>query len=503
MEKYEKLLGKTRELFQLQTGMGIVRWDLQTYMPPKGMKQRSEQLALLSKLWHRMATDKELEQLVKDLQKEKESLNQEQIREIDLVNRRLNRILGIPEDLVAQESAQRTVTTATWKKAKDTNNWKLFESELVTLFDITRKMAEMTMEDVGVECPFDSLIDYYEPRMTSKNIARVFSDLRSKLIPRVKKYSTLCEEVDIEFKKREVPVAIQRRLLTDLAAVIGYDTTSENAGGRIDESEHPFTTGYYDDVRLTVRFDTRDILRGVFGGLHETGHAIHNQNQNPKWKWMMLGWSCSSGFGESQSRFIENIIGKSQELWKFYFPQFQRLTDGIFKDVSYEEFLRGINHVRASSLRILADEMTYALHIIVRFEIEQDMFDDRVEFSEIPQVWNEKFEEYLGIEVTSDTEGALQDVHWAWGMWGYFPNYALGNLYAAMIREKMCHDIPEWLNEVAEGNLETPIQWLIQNVHRKSNLYDPADMIMKITGKSLTVEPFISYLDEKYSALYG
>ncbi|MHA2080766.1 MAG: carboxypeptidase M32, partial [Candidatus Thorarchaeota archaeon] len=500
MDPYEKLLGKTKELYQLQTGMGIVRWDLQTHMPPKGMKQRSEQLALLSKLWHRMATDKEIGQIVTTLQKDRKSLNFVQKREVELVSRRLTRISKVPEELVAQESIQRTVTTATWKRAKDTNNWKLFESELVTLLDISKSIAEIIMKETDAESLFDALMDYWEPRMTSKSLTAVFRDLRKRLIPRVKKYSSLCEDVRVDFKKREVPVNVQRKLVTNVAGVVGYDTTSESAGGRIDESEHPFTTGYYDDVRFTIRYSIDDVFRAVFGGLHETGHAIHSQNQNPDWKWMMLGRSCSSGFSESQSRFIENVIGRSPEFWKFYFPKFQEITEGIFKDISYQDLLRAINIVRPSTIRVLADEMTYGLHIILRYEIEQALFDEKMDVSEIPHVWNDKFEEYLGIEPQSDTDGALQDVQWAWAMWGYFPNYVLGNLYAAMMREKMCSDIPEWLSQVAEGNVTIPVQWLIDNVHRKSNLYDPAEMIKNITGKSLTVDPFIKYLDEKYSA---
>lgn len=503
METYEKLLRKTKEIIQFQTGVVIIRWDLQTHMPPRGMKQRSEQLALMSKIQHRMVTDKETEKLVSKLEKEKDSLDPIQLREVELFRRMLDRRAKIPEEIVAKQTAQRTVTTAAWKRAKETNNWKLFESELVTLFDISHTVAEIMMEGIGAKCHLDALMDVWEPRMTTESIFKVFKDLRQRLIPLVKKYSTACEDVQIDFKKREVPTDIQRKLLTDLASVMGYDTTSENAGGRIDESEHPFTTGYYDDVRFTVHYSTDDVFRAVFGGLHETGHAIHNQNQNPDWKWMLIGKSCSSGFSESQSRFVENVIGRSPEFWKFYYPQFQKLTNGVFEDISYQEFLRGTNMVKPTKIRVLADEMTYALHIIIRFEIERDLFDEKFAISDIPEIWNEKYEKYLGVEIETDTEGALQDVHWAWAYWGYFPTYQLGNLYAAMLREKISQDIPEWKSQLAEGNITNTIQWLIDTVHRKSNLYDPSEMIKKITGKSLKAGPLIDYLDEKYSFLFG
>ncbi len=395
------------------------------------------------------------------------------------------------------------MATTAWKRAKETNNWKLFESELITLLDISKNVAEKIKEGIGAKCQLDAFMDDWEPRMTTESISEVFLDLRKRLIPLVKKYGAICENVRTDFKKRKVPTSIQRKIVTDLARVMGYDTTSENAGGRIDESEHPFTTGYYDDVRFTIQYSEDDVFRAMFGGLHETGHAIHNQNQNPEWKWMKLGKSCGSGISESQSRFVENIIGRSPEFWEFYYPRFIEHTNGIFKDISQQELLQAINLVEPSKIRVLADEMTYALHIIIRFEIEKDLFDGKIDVSDIPEIWNEKYRRYLGVDIETDTEGALQDVHWAWAYWGYFPTYTLGNLYAAMIREKMTADIPEWKTHVAEGNISIPVQWLVENVHRKSNLLDPSEMIIEITGKSLTADPFIEYLDTKYSALFG
>jgi carboxypeptidase Taq len=503
MDVYDKLLKKSKELYEFGTGLNVLRWDLQTHMPPKGMKQRSAQLALMSKLLHRMSTDGELEDLVTKLEKESDKLEVEQKREVELIRRSLDRRSKIPEDLVAAETAQRTVTVSAWKKAKEKNNWKLFESEFVTLLDISRTIAEIIMEGIGAKFQLDALMDTWEPRMTTKSVNTVFKVLRKQLIPRVKKYSSACADVRTDFKKHKVPASIQQDLLTDLTGVMGYDTTSENAGGRIDESEHPFTIGYYDDIRITTNYIENDFLKSMFGGLHETGHALYRQNLNPDWKWMYLGDTCSSGISESQARFIENTIGRSSDFWKFYFPQFVKNTNGIFTDITCTEFLQAINIVKPSKIRVMADEMTYALHIIIRFEIEQDLFNDKIDVSEIPAIWNAKYEKYLGVEIETDTEGALQDIHWSWAFWGYFPMYALGDLYAAMIREKMTSDMPEWSRELAEGNVAKPTQWLMENVHRKSNLYDPSEIIKKITGKSLTADPFIDYLDEKYSSLFG
>ncbi|TFG28228.1 carboxypeptidase M32 [Candidatus Thorarchaeota archaeon] len=503
METYQKLLDITKSIIQFRTAMGIVQWDLRTYMPPRGLEQRSEQLALLRRIAHRMATDEQIENILNELEKKKTSYDSLQQREIEQVRRSYERRSKVPEDLIAAEIKQKTITTSLWQKAKQSKQWSVFEPELEKLLLISKQHAEIMMESVGSKTPYDAMLDIYEPRMTAEQLTKVFKDLRTSLVPLVKKYTSLCEDVRTNFMNRTVPVPIQKILVEDLVNQVGFDTKSNSAGGRIDEAEHPFTSAYYDDSRMTIHYFEDDVFRAIFGALHEAGHAIHGQNHNPDWKWMALGESCSSGFNESQSRFVENIIGRSPEFWRFYHIRFNELTNKSFEDIPLEELVRAINIVRPSKIRVMADEMTYALHIIVRFEIELDLFHDRISVSEIPQSWNEKYEDYLGVEVEFDDEGALQDTHWAWGYWGYFPSYALGNLYSAMIADRMESDIPAWKNDIAEGRISTVINWLIEHVHQKSNLYDPSEMIEHITGKSLTAEPFLQYLERKYSSLYS
>ncbi|TFG29134.1 carboxypeptidase M32 [Candidatus Thorarchaeota archaeon] len=503
MEAYQKLTEITRSIIQFRTAMGIVQWDLHTCMPPRGLEQRSEELSLLHRILHRMSTDKHIEDLLIELEKELTSYDSLQKREIEQMRRTYNRRSKIPEDLIAAESKQKTIATNSWQKAKQAKQWNIFEPELERLLSISKQHAEIMMESINSKTPYDAMLDTYEPKMTSDELRRVFEDLRTSLVPLVKKYTNLCLDVRTDFMNKSVPVSIQKILVEDLVNQVGFDTKSNSAGGRIDVAEHPFTSAYYDDSRMTIHYFEDDVFRAIFGALHEAGHAIHGQNHNPEWKWMALGESCSSGFNESQSRFVENIIGRSPEFWHFYQNRFNELTNKSFEDIPLESLVRAINIVRPSKIRVMADEMTYALHIIVRFEIELDLFQDKITVSEIPQLWNEKYEEYLGVEVDSDDEGALQDTHWAWGYWGHFPTYALGNLYSAMIAERMEKDIPTWKNDIAEGRVSTVINWLIKHVHHKSNLYDPSEMIKHITGKSLTAEPFIHYLEKKYSKLYA
>ncbi len=503
MEQYEKLVSKVKSIIQFGTAIAIVNWDLQTQMPPKGLVQRSEQLAVLSKILHQMHTDSEIEKILTSLEKKQESLQDIQKREVELIRRNWNRRAKLPEDLVVSEVKQRTIATASWKKAKTKKDWKVFEPELQKLLEISRTKAEIIMEPVGAKTPYDALMDNYEPKMSAENVSAVFSDLRTQLVPLVKKYSDICRDVPDEFLSRKVPTEHQKELVTDLANYVGYDTRSENAGGRIDEAEHPFTTGYYDDVRMTIHFFEDDVFRAVFGGLHEAGHAIHGQNRNPEWKWMILGESSSSGISESQSRFVENIIGRSSEFWHYYQSRFHNITRQEFNDISHQEIAQAINIVKPSKIRVIADEMTYALHIIIRFEIELALFRDKMAVSDIPQVWNEKYEKYLGVEIENDSEGALQDTHWAWAYWGYFPTYALGNMYSGMILERMEKDIPNWRVDVSQGSVAPVIDWLNVHVHKPSNRYDPSRMIEEITGKKITAKPFINYLEKKYSMLFG
>ncbi len=284
---------------------------------------------------------------------------------------------------------------------------------------------------------------------------------------------------------------------------MGYDTVSEQAGGRIDEVEHPFTIGYYDDVRITVNYHENDVFSAIYTILHEGGHALYEQNLNPDWKYTPVGKIASYGIHESQSRFIENIIGRSPEFLRFYLPRLNKLTGGVFTDIDEITFIKAMNSVEPSLIRIDADEVTYSLHVIIRYEIEQELFSDSIAVSELPQIWNEKYEKYLGLVVPNDTKGVLQDTHWASGYYCYFPSYALGNIYDGMFLEKINKEIPDWHNETEKGNIPPSIDWMAKKVHSLSALYDPAELMKRVTGSKLTAAPFLNYIEKKYSTIFG
>ena len=274
------------------------------------------------------------------------------------------------------------------------------------------------------------------------------------------------------------------------------------AGGRIDETEHPFTSGYYDDVRITTHYYPNNYASSIFSVIHETGHALYDQNLNSKWKYQPVGSSCSYGFHESQSRLYENIIGRSMEFWKHMLPILRRVTAPALANVELSQFVNAINKVKPSKIRIEADEVTYNLHVIVRFQIEKELFSDKIAVAELPEIWNQKYEEYLGVTVKNDAEGVMQDTHWANGYYGYFPSYALGNIYSGQLLAALEKDLQNWRSKLSQGNLKDIKAWLFRNVHIYGNLYDPADLIRKIAGRELEAKPYLEYLRGKYSKLY-
>ncbi len=503
MQEYEKLLEIGKELKLLDSVSSLVSWDLETYMPPKGLMLRSEQLGLLRKVIHRMATSSEVGQLLEVAEKNASSLNVEQNRNVYLFRRSYDAFTKIPEDLVGQLAKQRAISVEIWKKAKATNNWKLFEPELEKMVDLSRKRSEIISEVRGIPILYDSMLDEFERGITSAKISEVFGDLRERLVPLAKKCADASQDVDTSFLGKKVPIEVQREIAKDLTKIVAYDITSEQAGGRIDEVEHPFTTGYFDDVRITVKYHEDNISSMIYAILHESGHALYEQNLNHEWMYQMIGEAASFGFHESQSRFIENMIGRSPEFIRFYFPRLNELTGGAFSGINLDNFMKAMNLVQPSLIRIEADEVTYSLHIIIRYEIERDLFANKITVSELPQIWNERYEEYLGLEVPDDTRGVLQDTHWASGYYGYFPSYALGNIYDGLLLEKLDKDEPKWLTEVARGNTKPALDWLCRKVHHHASLYDPVDLLKKITGKEMTAAPYLNYLEKKYSNLFG
>ncbi len=501
---YKKLLEKMKDIVTLHSAASILHWDMETKMPPKGIVMRSLQLAMLSRIGHKMSTDPEIGRLLEETIKSPEYSRLESVhkRNLYLIKKNYEEQTKLPEELVVETSKQQAITIDTWKKAKAAKNFLKFKPELEKLFNLRKKAAEILMEVKETTTPYDALIDVFEPKMTSKSISNVFKELKEGLISVLRKCEASTKQPDTSILDCRVPIETQQKIGKLIAEFIGYDTESKESGGRIDETEHPFTTGYYDDVRITTHYYPNRFASSIFSILHEGGHALYEQNLKPEWIFQPVGDACSMGFHESQSRFVENIVGRSREFWTYFLPKLKKLTGGVLSDVNLDDFVHAVNHVMPSKIRVEADEVTYGLHVIIRFNLERDLFAGKIVVDELPQVWNESYREFLGVEVEDDSEGVMQDTHWASGLYGYFPSYALGNIYSGQILASMEKELPKWKNQISEGNFKNVKQWLVKNVHSYGDLYDPPELIKNIAGKELSVDPYINYLHEKYSKLY-
>jgi carboxypeptidase Taq len=474
-------------------------------MPPKAIGLRSQQLALLSGMQHKMETNPEIGALLEKIERHSnyDKLSAIQKRNLYLIRKNYDEQTKLPEELVMEIAKQRTVAVNVWKKAKAAKNFSMFRPELEKNIELAKKAAEILMKVKKTKTPYDALIDIFEPKMTAEEITKVFDELREGLVTLIKKCETSPKQPDVSFLKRRIPIDVQRKIAVALAETVLYDVTSKNSGGRIDETEHPFTNGYYDDVRITTHYFEDMFASSVFSVLHEAGHAIYEQDLNPDWMYQPVGTGCSSGFHESQSRFVENIIGRSREFWTYFLPKLKELAGKALSDVTLDKFVHAINQIKPSKIRVEADEVTYGLHIIIRFNIERDLFAGKITAKELPEIWNQSYKKYLGMKIENDSEGVMQDTHWASGYYGYFPSYTLGNIYGGQLLSAMEKDMPDWRKQLEKGSFKPAKQWLTEKVHKQGNLYDPPMLIKKITGKELTVKPYLNYLNEKCSKLYG
>jgi carboxypeptidase Taq len=485
------------------TAEAIVNWDMETMMPPRAVELRSEQLGVLSQIHHKMSTSPQIGKLLKALDNQKfKEMDEVKKRNVELIRKNYEEQTKLSTKLVKDIARQQAMTVNSWKKAKAAKDYSIFKPDLTKLVTLNKQAAEILRKVKQTKTSYDALLDIYEPKMNAEVINGVFEELKSGIQRLLCKIEAASFQPNKDILLQEVPTEKQRQISRTIAKLLGYDVASPNSGGRIDETEHPFTTGYYDDVRITTHYHRNNFANSIFSVLHETGHALYEQNLPQKWKYMPVGAPCSLGFHESQSRLYENIIGRSLEYWIFALPKIKSNAAPILDSLKLKNFIRTINAVKPSKIRIEADEVTYNLHVIIRFQIENALFEDKLGIDELPEVWNQKYKETLGLDVKNDSEGMMQDTHWASGLYGYFPTYALGNIYSGQIVNAMEKDESQWRIKLSEGSL-APIQnWLQNKIYSKGNLYDPKVLIKRATGTELNVQPYLNYLERKFSRLY-
>ena len=492
---YDSFISAVREIGQLASIEAVLDWDSETFMPPNGLTVRAEQLALMAALGHQRRADPRLGEMLARLEGTTDDpVRQTNIREMRRAHARAARI---PNDLVRRIARTSALAKSAWAEARADSDFPAFAPHLRELLDLKRQVADL----LGFPKErYDALLDEFEPGVTTAQISELFALLREPLVAFVKQLSESRRKPDPSVLHRRFPKEAQQRFGRRLAEAIGFDFR----GGRLDVSTHPFCSGFGPgDVRFTTRYYEGFLNPSVFGVLHEAGHGMYEQGLDPAHAFTPMGSAISLGVHESQSRLWENFVGRSRPFWERFFPEAQREFPQALGNVTLDEFYGAINTVSPSTIRVEADEVTYNLHIVLRFELERDLLNGSLAVENVPEAWRAKMKELLGITPPSDAEGCLQDIHWSMGTFGYFPTYALGNLYAAQLFGAAREAIPDFFVRIGRGEFGTLREWLRTNVHRHGQRYRAAELIHRLTGRPLSVQPFMDYIHLKYGPVYG
>ncbi len=498
-KSYDELISRVKEVSILSSCSSILWWDQETYMPKAGVGHRSEQLGLLAKIIHKKFTDPRIGELLSELEnsdymKDKESVEAVNIREI---RHYYDKQTKLPEKLVVEISKTTSLAQQNWAEARKKSDFSIFAPFLEKVINLMIEKADA----YGYEGePYNALLDDYEPGSNVKEIEEVFKNLKTEIINILERIKNAPVKPDPKILEGNFDVNLQRIFGESVILSFGFDLNS----GRIDTSTHPFCSGIGPgDTRLTTRFDPNRLSNALFGLMHEAGHALYEMGIDKTNHFgTPMGEAVSLGIHESQSRLWENQVGRSKSFWKYFFPQAQRIFKQSLSNVDLDSFYGAINYVTPSYIRVEADETTYNLHILLRFELERALLNKELKSSDIPYEWNSRFKKYFGIDVDKDSNGCLQDIHWSGGLFGYFPTYTLGNLFAAQFFEKAKKDIPDLEQQFEKGIFSELRNWLKENIHKHGQRYRANVLIEKVTGKPLSHIPFINYLNRKYSEIY-
>jgi len=498
-QTYEKLTKRIREYQTLGACGSLLSWDEHTIMPQKGAEFRSEQLSLIAGMVHERSTAPEIGDLLGELQNSDLATRPEAPEAVNIreVSREFQKGRKLSKEFVEELTLVTSQGQHAWKKAREKKDFSLFLPYLEKVIALKIKQAET----YGYEQDrYDALIDDYEPGATFESVGKVFAGFREELTPFLKAIQDSGKKPKREIIERHFPVGAQETFATGAAKAIGFDFKA----GRLDVTTHPFCSGIGPgDTRITTRYNPNHFPDAFFGALHEAGHGIYEQGLDTSYFGLPMGQAVSLGIHESQSRLWENLVGRSKAFWKRFYPDAQRYFPQALSAVALDDFYWAVNDVRPSFIRVEADEVTYNLHIILRFEMERALINEEISAADIPAVWNEKFTSFFGITPPDDSLGCMQDVHWSAGLMGYFPTYALGNLYAAQFFAKALEDLPNMYENFAKGEFGELKKWLNENIHAHGQRYPAEKLVELVTGKPLSHAPEMKYLNEKYGPLYG
>lgn len=495
-QAWDELVHRMGELRDLGGVVGLLTWDQETCLPKKAAAARGAQLAAMQALHHERLTDPRLGELL-EIAAPVAAEDEERQAMVRNLRRSRDRAVKVPPRLVRELAEAQAHSVDAWKAARAERRFETFRPHLEKLLELRREQADAIGHD-GER--YDALLEAYEPGMRVARLEPIFASLEAGLVPIVRTLAEAEPPPGWNLESLRFPAEAQWALSLHLLREMGFDLER----GRLDQSTHPFTDGIFvDDVRLTTRIDEGNLFVSCLGTIHEAGHGLYEQNLPREHARDPIGAAASMGLHESQSRLWENPIGRSLAFWQRQLPVLRRLFPAQTEGVTAERICATVNRVRPSLIRTEADEVTYNLHILLRFRLELAMLRGELPVADLPGAWRETMRQLLGVEPAHDTEGVLQDIHWAWAELGYFPTYTLGNLWAAILHERIDADLGGIDRAIAEGRLLAVRDWLAEKIHRVGHRYDAEEIVERATGTRLSAEPFLRYVRRKFGALYG
>ena len=494
MINYDDYIKYSRKIYDVYMSMSVLNWDMETHMPKNGNKFRAQQLSTLAKIAYDLETDNKygllLEKLLGD-----NSLNDNQKRNVFLSNKHFLKRMKYSGEFIQRQSKLISKAFKDWRIAKEKNDFNLFRESLEEIVNLRKEESEF----LGYENhPYDALLDRYEPNLTSKDVDLIFDDVKNKLVPFINKINQN-NHIDDSFFYQFFDKTKQWDFGIELLKQMGYDFDS----GRQDISAHPFSSHFSpEDARVTTRIDENNLSDMIWSCIHEGGHALYEQGLLAENYGTPIGNSISLGIHESQSRLWENHVGRSLSYWKKNFSRLQSYFPVELKNINYGKFYQACNNVKSSLIRTNADELTYHLHVLIRYEIEKGLIEGGIKVDDLPSVWNSLYKKYLNIDVPSDSMGVLQDIHWSHGSFGYFPTYTIGSFYAAQFYKQASIEIPDIDIKIENGDTNELLNWLREKIHKHGQRYDAKDLCKLITGEELNFNYFMNYAQDKYSKIY-
>ncbi|HVO42673.1 MAG TPA: carboxypeptidase M32 [Aggregatilineales bacterium] len=498
-DAFDALKARVEEVTSIKQVIAVLDWDMQTQLPPGAADARGRHLSVMARLGHDMATAPETQRLMQAASAEVKDApyDSDEASLIRTGSRDLEKELKIPSDLVADLTRETTLAHGIWAQARAESNFKAFAPALKRILDLKKRQADCIGYSGHI---YDALLDEYEPGLKTADVDAIFVGLRADLVPLVAAIRAKLDMVSDAVLHREYDEARQKEFGEMVVRKFGYDFNR----GRLDPSVHPFTTSFSrDDVRITTRYDRNFLNVALFSIFHEAGHAIYEQGIGASLEGTLLADGASLGVHESQSRLWENLVARSRGFWMHFYPILQGYFPEALGSIELETFYRAINHVDPTQVRVEADEATYNLHIMLRFDLEKDLLAGTLKVDDLPEAWNAKSRDYLGVVPPNDRLGVLQDVHWSAGLIGYFPTYSIGNLLSVQLLDKAIETHPSIPVDIARGEFGTLLGWLRESIHRHGRKFMPQELVRRATGAPLGSAAYMRYLKAKYSEIYA